>query len=726
MNSTKILYLLLLIFGLETYAQCPDFNGIINNEVIQFEDFNNIQIDDNGLDLNELYGLSLFVNRNYVGTLHELPFTFEKDQFYKFLNCGYNTLTITNWKQEGLGHDCYREVSVNLQCSTNDNVYEPCITFRDSAFNNDFVSNGDVVFQNDIFDIQAFFPSVETSEISSASLYYQGNEIQTDLTNPFRFEEISLTTCKDVVFTVVAYNDIGVELCTESIKLHVLCFDCSDVKYSIHTYVNDGPSNVYLDELNNISQNSLNAEITDDISIKIRPGFAFVDVISPNGVEDEVLQGNNSQINTGAETIHLELSNYEQEGTYQFNTQIGREECFSSQTVELDLLNQNLNCNAVTVPSSLPLEAELACTSENVYLNETEGYAETNHQSSLSFNITIETAANYKFRYRYSRAVEQGGWIIIHQDNNSLIHRNLASTTTWNEYYEDEIYLDLYEGTSKLNFTFMNHEAPNEPVMFLDWFEITCADEGNACDDGLIHTINDTVNDNCNCVGTDTRFRAYVKGASSGYKNIYTFCLDCKMHKDLILYDLVPNAQPFNTAPFYYFGTEYLQDFPETMVDWVLLVARDNNGNPEDKVAAIMHEDATITDLDGNEAIVFPQLNAQDSYRISLHPRGHLGVISNQTIANETLIDFTLPNTTEGNDQTLVFDGTNYLYAGDFNNNGVINSIDFNEWSGGESAVNIYQPYDADGNGVINNLDFNAWAGNKAKLGADKLLETGY
>ena len=55
--------------------------------------------------------------------------------------------------------------------------------------------------------------------------------------------------------------------------------------------------------------------------------------------------------------------------------------------------------------------------------------------------------------------------------------------------------------------------------------------------------------------------------------------------------------------------------------------------------------------------------------------------------------------------------------AGDFDQNGIINNLDFNIWKQNSALVNRYLSWDVDGNGVINNLDFNAWKINRSKIG---------
>ncbi len=254
----------------------------------------------------------------------------------------------------------------------------------------------------------------------------------------------------------------------------------------------------------------------------------------------------------------------------------------------------------------------------------------------------------------------------------------------------------------------------------------SCPLPGTACDDGNSNTENDVEDGSCNCAGTLMAYRISMNTAVRGYKHIYLDCFDCKMHKDLNDLNLIPNAQPFNIEPFYYNGNESINPVPDTMVDWILVVARDGAGNALDRIAAIMHQDASVTNINGSSELIFENLPITGQYYISVHHKGHLGIISDQLIDGNAFVDFTDENNIEGDNQAQVLDGDAYMHSGDYNNNGVINSEDFNEWSSSGGEVNVYKPYDADGNGIINNLDYNAWANNRSKLGAEPIIDADY
>ena len=69
-----------------------------------------------------------------------------------------------------------------------------------------------------------------------------------------------------------------------------------------------------------------------------------------------------------------------------------------------------------------------------------------------------------------------------------------------------------------------------------------------------------------------------------------------------------------------------------------------------------------------------------------------------------------------GENQQTKIDGQFFMSSGDFDGNGIVNSLDFNLWRQAGAGVNQYSPADADGNGIINSLDFNLWKANSSKI----------
>ena len=192
--------------------------------------------------------------------------------------------------------------------------------------------------------------------------------------------------------------------------------------------------------------------------------------------------------------------------------------------------------------------------------------------------------------------------------------------------------------------------------------------------------------------------------------------------------NLIPQEQPFQSAPWLYEGTESI-DFENTdIADWVLVVVRDT-ANP----AVIITQKALLVGLDGillngqhQSEIVFDGL-APGEYYVSIHHKGHLAILSGNTVSfvgeEEEVLCYNFSNAAtkamgEQQQNQLVVDQPIFgMIAGDYDQNQVINSLDYNNWKGQTNTLDVYLPADADGNGIINNLDFNLWTVNRSKIG---------
>jgi len=74
-------------------------------------------------------------------------------------------------------------------------------------------------------------------------------------------------------------------------------------------------------------------------------------------------------------------------------------------------------------------------------------------------------------------------------------------------------------------------------------------------------------------------------------------------------------------------------------------------------------------------------------------------------------------NAAIGIEQMVLQGGKYMMYSGDYDCNGIINNIDFNNWKTNGATLNQYLNVDGDGNGIINNLDYNLWTRNRSKIG---------
>lgn len=196
------------------------------------------------------------------------------------------------------------------------------------------------------------------------------------------------------------------------------------------------------------------------------------------------------------------------------------------------------------------------------------------------------------------------------------------------------------------------------------------------------------------------------------------------MTTHLINAGLLPSAQPFNTAPWNYTGTEFLASFPVDMVDWVLLEVRDGIDNEIiiEQKAAILLSNGDIVDVNCyTEGVNFYTLTADTDYFISIKHRHHLAVLSSLpvTLPNAVLYDFNQPANVMGQNQlSEVTTGVFCLSAGDYNSDGVISTGDFNGYNMEASSLNQYLDGDFNLDNNVTVADFNKYLPNSSKIGA--------
>ncbi|MEM6320502.1 MAG: choice-of-anchor B family protein [Bacteroidota bacterium] len=279
----------------------------------------------------------------------------------------------------------------------------------------------------------------------------------------------------------------------------------------------------------------------------------------------------------------------------------------------------------------------------------------------------------------------------------------------------------------KPNFTLKNN--CNNGVQ--DWNEenIDCGGVCQLCTPCYLEICDNQIDDDRNgqtdcediaCDCTENQGRIDVTVFIEGFFNQEKSTTE--MATDLVEDGLVPNFQPFKTKPYYYAGREQTTTLLNDVVDWVLLEAR----HPEllDSVlarsAALLLKNGKIRQMDGTMGVDFGSLPV-DAIHLVIRHKSHLAVMSSDLIqlsSSNVTYDFTKNgNTAMGTNQLKEIAGKFCLHAGDFDQNGNINSLDFNIWKQNSALVNRYLSWDADGNGVINNQDFNYWKINRSKLG---------
>lgn len=133
------------------------------------------------------------------------------------------------------------------------------------------------------------------------------------------------------------------------------------------------------------------------------------------------------------------------------------------------------------------------------------------------------------------------------------------------------------------------------------------------------------------------------------------------------LNSLLPLEQPYGMSPYFYNGSETVDSFDADVVDWLLVSLR-SAGNIQDKlseVAVLLHSDGTVTDVDGNENIVFGKGLAGE-YKVAIHHRNHLDIVTDDAVTFEgtpVVLDFS----TGLSSVMRLVSGTYVMYAGDVN-----------------------------------------------------------
>lgn len=194
------------------------------------------------------------------------------------------------------------------------------------------------------------------------------------------------------------------------------------------------------------------------------------------------------------------------------------------------------------------------------------------------------------------------------------------------------------------------------------------------------------------------------------------------MTTNLLEDNLLPYSQPFNTSPWNYTGNEKVINFPNNVTDWILIEARHANdlNTTIEQRAAFVRNDGILIDTDGNEGINFYTLDENELYHFIIRSRNHLAVMSNIPISVPTnnYYNFTIAGSEMGTEQTTVHpDGNTLLITGDYNADGVISVVDFNDYSTASSLINSYTSSDGNLDGTVSVADFNLYSPNASKIG---------
>lgn len=211
------------------------------------------------------------------------------------------------------------------------------------------------------------------------------------------------------------------------------------------------------------------------------------------------------------------------------------------------------------------------------------------------------------------------------------------------------------------------------------------------------------------------KFKLYLQGAFQPLPAVMSTALVSGGH--------LPIAQPYNTAPWNYNGTESIMQAPTTATDWILIEAR-SAANPNTIVeqrTALLLNNSNVQDADGTAGVKFYQLTAGTPYYFIVRHRNHVAVMTASTLplVNGATIDFTNPANvlSAGSQLKPLTNGAYALIAGDINADGVISVADFNLYQSQSSFLNGYYDSDVSLDTAVTVADFNFYHPNASTIG---------
>lgn len=186
--------------------------------------------------------------------------------------------------------------------------------------------------------------------------------------------------------------------------------------------------------------------------------------------------------------------------------------------------------------------------------------------------------------------------------------------------------------------------------------------------------------------------------------------------------EFLPLAQPYNTNPWNYSGTEVVDQIPsDSIVDWLLISLYDttnaesiSNSLPIHQQAVFLLKDCSLVDMDGVSQPYFYSI-INNGLFIKIEHRNHLAILSAEQIpADKSIysINFTQSELT-------VYDGESAyknldldlwaMVSGDANADSKIDSIDRSDFWSINAGKSEYNAADLNLNGQTENIDKNEY-----------------
>ncbi|OWY20930.1 hypothetical protein C7N43_12895 [Sphingobacteriales bacterium UPWRP_1] len=352
---------------------------------------------------------------------------------------------------------------------------------------------------------------------------------------------------------------------------------------------------------------------------------------------------------------------------------------------------------------------------------------------------SVPAAANHTFCWSV-----QGGTILSNPTNSSSI--TVQWGTTPGTVTVRQINRNLYESdAATLNVSITTPAVPQNLLAIntaylqtqLLWlpiagvnYEVSYRPLGEPAWSTLTTTANNlTLTNLLACTRYELRVRSYCNEAYSNYAlaSFTTECLRAKvkiwlegaynttaaaMNTNLLAAGQIPLQQPFNQPPWNYPGIEQATALPDNTVDWVLIEIRSaaDYNLITDRAAGLLLANGTIVAPEGGEGVVLRNTTNTGSYYIVVRHRNHAPVMSAVPIMlpNNFAYDFTVsPVQVFGSSQLIQLGVNTYaLYAGDYEQNAIINYADYLKYQSEQSIPAPYSNTDGNLDGTVNAADF--------------------
>ncbi|MEL7123983.1 MAG: hypothetical protein AAFO07_31385, partial [Bacteroidota bacterium] len=185
---------------------------------------------------------------------------------------------------------------------------------------------------------------------------------------------------------------------------------------------------------------------------------------------------------------------------------------------------------------------------------------------------------------------------------------------------------------------------------------------------------------------------------------------------------MLPLEQPYGNSGFSYFGSESVMEFEDDIVDWILLELWNQNNIVIKQQAVLLRKDGWLVDLEGNNEILLQDFYPEPTNLVIYH-RSHLGVYIKRQITPNTIDTQTIDITTSdanvlGKSQLKMVHGRFALIAGDVDQNGLIDTRDFDQLSEASKTAGMqYENADLNADGMVDDSDLMLWQQNRSKIG---------